>query len=148
LEFKHSLDIAKMQIQHQSEMLLLAGKIISEKDKQIKFFQDKDGKYLSVISDTIQNFRDDAREWREIIVKYLDSSSDNLRDSLLFIYQTVENQRIDDEKKFVDAVNVVKNEKPDFLEALSGRVRSAAAEGLIGNAFYDWFVGVIGTLPR
>jgi hypothetical protein len=147
MELRHVLQIAQMKVEHQQEMLMLAAQDNASLREQVAAYRTRDTNALVYMGETVRHEREDAREWRELILKVIESSDEKVRTALLLINRAVESGKIDNRAEFDDAVTTVKNENPSFFTTLLDHVQRKAAEGA-ANYFVHWFLRMTHMLPQ
>ena len=155
MEMRHVMQMMRMTIEHQRDMIQLQrtqldgqGKYLLVQGSQLSTLIEGQGLALKYVGETISNIRDDAREWRELVLTEMISSSDEVKHALLIINHAVEHQKIANEADFREAVRLVNIDRPGLFERIHAQLAKAAVSGAIGNAFYAWLVSVISVLPK
>ncbi|HEU0070566.1 MAG TPA: hypothetical protein VFS04_04665 [Alphaproteobacteria bacterium] len=147
MELKHVLQIAEMEVRHQRDLLMLSARDNADLREQLTRYRANDQRSLEYMGQVVQQERDDAREWRALILKVIESSDERVRSALLLIEQVVEAGKIDNNAAFQEAVALIKKEKPTFFQTLLDHLQKKAAEGTV-NYFVDWFLKVTGMMPH
>lgn len=97
--------------------------------------------------DTLSGQRNDAREWREVILKAIEGSSETVKKSLLIIHEFSETGRTGNIDEVRTAIETIQHEQPTLFDELKKMVARGAIEGTAGNAFYGLLVQIFSSLP-
>jgi len=155
LEMRHVLQMMRMTIEHQRDIIQLQRREIDQAgDRELR----QSGQFLAImnnqqyllthVGDTIASARDDAREWRELIVEEIKTASTELKHALLVIDHVVERQHVQSETEVRAALDRIADERPGFLEKIHAKIRDAALSGVVGNSFYSFLIYLMGTAPK
>jgi hypothetical protein len=71
---------------------------------------------LDYVGEALDDRRNDAREWRELILKFMDGASDDLQKALLVLERCVSAGTARDTEELKLAVKVVQEQCPTFID--------------------------------
>lgn len=108
MELKHALEIAQMEVRHQKDLLQFASQKIRSQDLLLENFNAREDKAINYFGELIAGARNDAKEWREFVLRAIETSSGEVRGALVKLEKVVETARVDNVEEFREIISTIK----------------------------------------
>jgi transcriptional regulator with GAF, ATPase, and Fis domain len=148
IELEQQLNIAKVQLETQKELLSLKDGEIRIATQRIDFVEKRYDKLQDIMGKTLNYSAQKEEKWLALMDRIIEQSNTIVSPSLHLLKNIIEKGIApSDEKSVKEALRTINDHEPDIFKHVVDIVKGSVS-GVAGNLFYTWIVPIIAAMPK